>query len=232
MLLEQGDTEQAQLECVLSNKMGVLPLDQLDLKEAEVLGVIGEGSYGVVYRASWQGSIVAIKVLKAARAETQNEIGSGCSADEQPNFPRFQRLGREIAILKSVRHPNIVVRSVLILIRHAPARHIHRRDMHCRVVWIPLPEILTFLAVLLQAYVGCGHTHDRSGALTCFIIMAYVSGGVLTDHLVSTRRAFRKATKGRDASNLLRNNVNTESVNLAIQLAAGISYLHAMSIIQ
>ena len=62
--------------------------------------------------------------------------------------------------------------------------------------------------------------------------MAYVSGGVLTDHLVSTRRAFRKATKGRDASNLLRNNVNTESVNLAIQLAAGISYLHAMSIIQ
>jgi hypothetical protein len=77
-------------------------LDNLDVREAELLGVVGEGSYGIVYRAKWQGTIVAMKVMKATADSDDSR-----SSDSEDH----ERLRREIRILKSTRHPNIIVSS-------------------------------------------------------------------------------------------------------------------------
>ncbi|KAJ8754131.1 hypothetical protein K2173_002029 [Erythroxylum novogranatense] len=65
-----------------------IPWDDLILKER-----IGAGSFGTVHRAEWHGSEVAVKILM-----------------EQEFHPdRFKEFLREVAIMKRVRHPNIVL---------------------------------------------------------------------------------------------------------------------------
>ncbi|KAL6601535.1 hypothetical protein ACP70R_044755 [Stipagrostis hirtigluma subsp. patula] len=73
----------------------IIPWNELVLKEK-----IGAGSFGTVHRADWHGSInsillqdVAVKILM-----------------EQDFHPeRFREFMREVAIMKSLRHPNIVL---------------------------------------------------------------------------------------------------------------------------
>ncbi|KAJ0972693.1 hypothetical protein J5N97_020652 [Dioscorea zingiberensis] len=65
-----------------------IPWSDLALKER-----IGAGSFGTVHRADWNGSDVAVKILM-----------------EQDFHPeRFKEFLREVAIMKSLRHPNIVL---------------------------------------------------------------------------------------------------------------------------
>ncbi|KAJ4764794.1 protein kinase family protein [Rhynchospora pubera] len=66
----------------------IIPWSELALKEK-----IGAGSFGTVHRADWHGSDVAVKILM-----------------EQDFHPeRLKEFLREVAIMKSLRHPNIVL---------------------------------------------------------------------------------------------------------------------------
>ncbi|KAJ1288982.1 hypothetical protein BS78_02G130700 [Paspalum vaginatum] len=66
----------------------IIPWSELVLKEK-----IGAGSFGTVHRADWHGSDVAVKILM-----------------EQDFHPEhFREFMREVAIMKSLRHPNIVL---------------------------------------------------------------------------------------------------------------------------
>ncbi|XP_066349584.1 serine/threonine-protein kinase CTR1-like isoform X1 [Miscanthus floridulus] len=62
--------------------------EELDLKER-----VGAGCFGTVYRADWHGSDVAVKVL------TDQDVGEA----------QLKEFLREIAIMKRVRHPNVVL---------------------------------------------------------------------------------------------------------------------------
>eukprot|EP01105_Mastigella_eilhardi_P009675 TRINITY_DN2280_c0_g1_i2.p1 TRINITY_DN2280_c0_g1~~TRINITY_DN2280_c0_g1_i2.p1 ORF type:complete len:542 (-),score=126.68 TRINITY_DN2280_c0_g1_i2:79-1704(-) len=61
--------------------------------EIKVIEKLGEGSYGVVYKAKWRSCVVAVKQLKTKEVDE--------------NF--VQSFRHEIAILASLRHPNILL---------------------------------------------------------------------------------------------------------------------------
>ncbi|XP_057947739.1 serine/threonine-protein kinase CTR1 [Malania oleifera] len=65
-----------------------IPWSDLVLKEK-----IGSGSFGTVHRADWHGSDVAVKILM----------------EQDFHAERFKEFLREVAIMKSLRHPNIVL---------------------------------------------------------------------------------------------------------------------------
>ncbi|PKA57203.1 Serine/threonine-protein kinase CTR1 [Apostasia shenzhenica] len=65
-----------------------IPWSDLALKER-----IGAGSFGTVHRAEWHGSEVAVKILM----------------EQDFLAERFKEFLREVSIMKSLRHPNIVL---------------------------------------------------------------------------------------------------------------------------
>ncbi|XP_045813379.1 serine/threonine-protein kinase CTR1-like isoform X1 [Trifolium pratense] len=65
-----------------------IPWNDLVLKEK-----IGSGSFGTVHRAEWNGSDVAVKILM----------------EQDFHAERFKEFMREVAIMKHLRHPNIVL---------------------------------------------------------------------------------------------------------------------------
>ncbi|KAK6943981.1 Serine-threonine/tyrosine-protein kinase, catalytic domain [Dillenia turbinata] len=65
-----------------------IPWSDLVLKEK-----IGAGSFGTVHRAEWHGSDVAVKILM----------------EQDFHADRFKEFLREVAIMKRLRHPNIVL---------------------------------------------------------------------------------------------------------------------------
>ncbi|XP_043698334.1 serine/threonine-protein kinase CTR1-like [Telopea speciosissima] len=65
-----------------------IPWSELVLKER-----IGAGSFGTVHRADWHGSDVAVKILM----------------EQDLHAERFKEFLREVAIMKRLRHPNIVL---------------------------------------------------------------------------------------------------------------------------
>ncbi|XP_075512982.1 serine/threonine-protein kinase CTR1-like isoform X1 [Primulina tabacum] len=65
-----------------------IPWSDLIIKET-----IGAGSFGIVYRAEWNDSEVAVKILM----------------EQDLHAERFKEFLREVAIMKRLRHPNIVL---------------------------------------------------------------------------------------------------------------------------
>ncbi|EPS62432.1 serine/threonine protein kinase, partial [Genlisea aurea] len=65
-----------------------IPLSDLDLKER-----IGSGSFGTVHRAEWNGCDVAVKILM----------------EQDFHAERVKEFLQEVAIMKRLRHPNIVL---------------------------------------------------------------------------------------------------------------------------
>lgn len=66
----------------------LIPWSELVVREK-----IGAGSFGTVHRADWNGSDVAVKILM----------------DQDLHPERLKEFLREVAIMKSLRHPNIVL---------------------------------------------------------------------------------------------------------------------------
>ncbi|KAB5544055.1 hypothetical protein DKX38_012167 [Salix brachista] len=66
----------------------IVPWDELLLKNK-----IGSGSFGTVYHADWRGSDVAVKILE----------------EQEFYAERFEEFLSEVAIMKRLRHPNIVL---------------------------------------------------------------------------------------------------------------------------
>ncbi|KAJ7970541.1 Protein kinase [Quillaja saponaria] len=69
--------------------------EDLDIQWNEIIlkEEIGTGSFGTVHRADWRGSDVAIKILR------KQDIHTEC----------YKEFLREVAIMKRLRHPNIVL---------------------------------------------------------------------------------------------------------------------------
>lgn len=66
---------------------------EIPYEELKLLDKLGEGSYGIVYKAKWRHCLIAVKELKSQKVDSK----------------LMQAFKREIAILASLRHPNIVL---------------------------------------------------------------------------------------------------------------------------
>ena len=73
--------------------------DQIAETELTIGGVIGDGAMGIVYRAKWRETDVAVKRLK------RND-GSSSSQHKDSGMVDFVR---EVALLKRLRHPHVVL---------------------------------------------------------------------------------------------------------------------------
>ena len=78
-----------------STELDMLATFELDWSELDLSTLIGEGSYGKVYRASWRSTEVAVKVLSGTVV--------GDEVDVLDNFRR------EACLLRRLRHPNVVL---------------------------------------------------------------------------------------------------------------------------
>lgn len=78
-----------------SNNQLRLEEEDLDVPWSELLlkNKIGSGSFGTVYHADWRGSDVAVKILE----------------EQEFHAERFEEFLSEVAIMKRLRHPNIVL---------------------------------------------------------------------------------------------------------------------------
>lgn len=83
-----GHSRYLNLEPSLATDWLEISWDELHIKER-----VGAGSFGTVHRAEWHGSDVAVKVLTVQDFH-----------DDQ-----FKEFLREVAIMKRVRHPNVVL---------------------------------------------------------------------------------------------------------------------------
>lgn len=68
-------------------------VDELSHEDIKYLSKLGEGSFGVVWRGEVWGQPVAIKKIKANRLADANSL---------------KEFRKEIAILRTIRHPNII----------------------------------------------------------------------------------------------------------------------------
>ena len=69
----------------------------------EIVGKIGEGGFGMVYKGKMGEKLVAIKELKKKEKDGKREEGEGVRALEQ-----FQEFQRECFIMSKLDHPNLV----------------------------------------------------------------------------------------------------------------------------
>jgi tRNA A-37 threonylcarbamoyl transferase component Bud32 len=86
-------TQMATIKAVREAELGLGTLSGVRLGGALLERLIGKGGMGRVYRAVWQGRTVAVKILPSEMAE------------DPDNLERFRR---EVAIITTINHPNIV----------------------------------------------------------------------------------------------------------------------------
>ncbi|KAK8563435.1 hypothetical protein V6N12_035581, partial [Hibiscus sabdariffa] len=88
-------TEGSQLVPSKPSRELALEVDDLDIPWGDLVlrERIGAGSFGTVHRAEWNGSDVAVKILM----------------EQDLYAERFKEFLREVAIMKRLRHPNIVL---------------------------------------------------------------------------------------------------------------------------
>ena len=88
----------AQVQLVAWNRVGVVPLRLLVPKRQLTLGrMLGEGSFGSVYAASWRGEAVAVKQLRST---------AGLPSRQQRRLA--SQLACEATLMSRLSHPNIV----------------------------------------------------------------------------------------------------------------------------
>ncbi|KAK3228438.1 hypothetical protein Dsin_000319 [Dipteronia sinensis] len=88
MEVNQSVRSTASHELYLGEEGFNIPWSELIIKDR-----IGRGSFGTVHRAKWQNADVAVKVLE----------------EQEFHAHRFEEFLREVAIMKHLRHPNIVL---------------------------------------------------------------------------------------------------------------------------
>jgi len=76
---------------------------EIDLDELKIEEKIGEGTFGVVEKASWRGSKVAVKWMKKLKVKGDDPNSAAISALARREFCK------EVTILSKLRHPNIIL---------------------------------------------------------------------------------------------------------------------------
>lgn len=101
---------------------------EVDFGEVEMIDRIGAGAFGEIYKCRWRGTLVAAKCIKSAtirkkwlKAQAMERIAKGADVDEaikeldeaemtdQDKEEALRDFRQEISILKSLRHPHIVL---------------------------------------------------------------------------------------------------------------------------
>jgi hypothetical protein len=101
---------------------------EVDFGEVEMIDRIGAGAFGEIYKCRWRGILVAAKCIKSAtirkkwlKAKAMESIANGGDVDEvikdldeaemtdQDKKAALHDFRLEISVLKSLRHPNIVL---------------------------------------------------------------------------------------------------------------------------
>jgi hypothetical protein len=91
---------------VASSSLGVTPTQEM--LQLQLHDVIGSGSFGVVYRATWRGVPAAVKVLQLPAA-AGGSLGVGGSGEGKAAAGRREQMAvMETALGASIHHPNIV----------------------------------------------------------------------------------------------------------------------------
>lgn len=76
----------------------------LDLKDLSLLDIVGGGGFGQVWRGSWGGTPVAVKLLSNLLLPTSAGTGSHHNAEQAALLTAFEE---EVSMLAQLRHPNI-----------------------------------------------------------------------------------------------------------------------------
>eukprot|EP00980_Cylindrotheca_fusiformis_P002931 scaffold681_cov130-Cylindrotheca_fusiformis.AAC.7 len=99
---------------------------EVDFNDLEMVERIGKGSFGEIYKCTWRGTLVAAKCIQSSRIRQQwiqtqamAQIDEGGDIDEAIaamdeatttiNEEALRDFRKEISVLKSLRHPNIVL---------------------------------------------------------------------------------------------------------------------------
>lgn len=101
---------------------------EVGLEELEMIDRIGKGSFGEIYKCRWRGTLVAAKCIKSARirvewlkaqinlkAQDGGDVEEAIRELDEAEMSEGQKkealadFRREITVLKSLRHPNIVL---------------------------------------------------------------------------------------------------------------------------
>mmetsp|Transcript_427 Transcript_427/g.1029 ORF Transcript_427/g.1029 Transcript_427/m.1029 type:complete len:689 (-) Transcript_427:196-2262(-) len=104
---------------------------KIDFKELQIIDRIGAGAFGEIYKCRWRGTLVAAKIIKTAKIRRDwvktramqnikdggdvddairemDEVGDG-EMSESEKEEALADFRREISVVKSLRHPNIVL---------------------------------------------------------------------------------------------------------------------------
>lgn len=110
-----------------SNRLAVDNM-KVEFQELEMIDRIGAGAFGEIYKCRWRGTLVAAKIVKTAKIrrewlnkKTLQNLESGVDAEEalaeldEAELPEEEKqealadFRQEIAVLKGLRHPHIVL---------------------------------------------------------------------------------------------------------------------------
>ena len=101
---------------------------EIDFHDLEMIDRIGKGAFGEIYKCKWRGTLVAAKCIQSSKirkewlkSQVMEQIKNGADVDEaireldeaemteHEKEEALEDFRQEIAVLKSLRHPNIVL---------------------------------------------------------------------------------------------------------------------------
>lgn len=153
---------------------------EIDLSKLDIRYVVAKGTYGTVYRGTYDGQDVAVKLLD------WGEDGFATDAETAALRTSFQQ---EVAVWQKLKHPNVT--------------KFIGASMGTSDLKIPQKN-------------ATSNDHNSLPARACCVIVEYLAGGTLKQYLIKNRR--KKLTY-------------KIVIQLALDLARGLSYLHSKKIV-
>ena len=139
---------------------------EIDLSQAPVLGT---GGYGTVYKATWRGADVAVKVLSCTSLSSSSSSSS--SLQGRMGRDAVRSFGEEVRVMTALRHPNVVLfmaactkpPNMCIVMEYMALGSLHDLLHNELVVDLPIPLVIK---MAYQAAKGMYFLHS-SGIAHC-----------------------------------------------------------------